>query len=191
MSNDLAPAFVKLYYQSNGHNHVATIPCVFSGTIVPGEKPLVIIKSGSPIDVDVAITAYWAVQKAQLKATDSLLSYECYEKQPGEDPDFFFGDDLPIVGTNGGTTLPFSQVSATFRTGLGGLLRLFLMECVTTINTKTALRTTAGGYAGALATYVLGNTSWIIGRDGATPITGLWVTTKYNDALRRKFLLNV
>lgn len=189
--NTLAPHFVRIYYTSGSTPHVQTIQTGFVGPVEIGVEPEVALKGGTTVPLNVAIAAYLDVIKALFKTTDTFTGYEAYgvDMETGE-PFFIFGDDLNVVGTNAGTTLQNGQAVFSFGTAAGGLLKIYLMEPVVVQDSRQPLRTSAAGFVGAFATYVLGATNWIKGRDDAFPIRGIYLTTKINDMLRKKQILD-
>lgn len=187
---DLAPGFIKLFYTSNTHPHEAIIPVRFDGTPTPGSIPNVLQASGTPQAVGTALTALITVLKPYLHTSASYTGYEVYTKAVGVDPVFVYGDDLAIAGTGATAGTPYGQIVFSFRTAQGGIVKLYVMEPITAANTRNPIRTTSGAPLGALATFILGSTNPVIGRDGGIPIFGMFATSKVNDALRKKYLLD-
>lgn len=189
--NDIAPGFIKLFYNSNGHSHQAILPCLYNPpSPAIGSDPVLAQKGGTTQAASAAVAAYVTAIKTMLPATGTFTGWEAYSKAAGLDPVFLYGDDLAVVGTSGGSVQPNTQVVVSFRTGAGGVMKLYLMEGGQAANQRVAARTTAAAPFGAFITYILGNTNWVVGRDNGFPTFGLWVTTKVNDALRKKFVLN-
>jgi hypothetical protein len=82
------------------------------------------------------------------------------------------------------------EIVYSFRTGAGGVLKIYGMEASIAANQRLPLRTSSAAPHGAIATYLMGTDGWVIGRDGGFPIAGRFITTKINDALRKKQLLD-
>lgn len=189
--NTLAPHFVRLYYTSGSTPHVQTLQCSLVGPVSPGDEPDVSRRSAAAIPISEAITAYVDIIKAFFRSVDTFTGYEVFGvDMETNDPFFIYGDDLTTVGTNAGATLLDGQGVFTFGTALGGVLKLYLMEPVTAQNQRTPLKTTAIAPLGTLATYMLGANAWIRGRDDSFPIRGIYYTSKINDMLRKKTLLD-
>lgn len=188
--NDLDPGYIKLFYSSNGHGHEMVIPVRYDGTPTPGTEPNVLQSGGTPQAVTAALTAFITVIKPYIHTSGSFTGFECYKKLAGSDPVFLYGNDLAIAGTGVTAATPYGQVVFTFRTSVGGILKIYVMEPITAPNTRSPIRTTSGAPLGALATYMLGATALPVGRDEGVPIFGMWSTSKVNDALRKKFLLD-
>lgn len=189
--NELGPAFVKIYYTTGSTPHVQTLEIALSGTVTPGVEPDVLRKDGSTIPADIVINSWCEVAKALYKATDTFTGYEIYQRPgPGLDPLFIYANDLTVVGTSGGATLANGQAVFTFGTIGGGLLKIYLMEPTVAADTRNPLKTTTPGSPGLIAGFILGATAFIRGRDGTFPVRGIYTTTKINDTLRKKTLLD-
>lgn len=191
MANDIAPGFVKIFYTSNSNPHVQTLPVDYdASTPTPGNDPILVQADGGTMTGSAAVAAWVAVFKTLFAATATFTGFEFYEKTPGNDPTFVFGDDLNIVGTNGGAVVPMEQVVYSFRTGAGGVLKIYGMEASVAVNVRLPLRVSSAAPHGAIATYLLSGDNFIVGRDNAFPISGIYVTSKLNDALRKRQLLD-
>lgn len=188
--NDLAPGFIKLFYNSNGHNHVDTIPIRFSGTPIPGTMPNLLDAGDNVVTALVGLTAYITALKPLLHTSAAYTGYEVYSKAIGFDPLFVFGDDLNIPGTSAVAAVPDSEAVFTFRTAQGGVAKVYVMEGSSATNLRVAARTGAAGVVGTVTTFMLGSTNIRIGRDTAKIISGIYFTTKINDALRKKRVLD-
>lgn len=189
-SNDLAPGFIRLYYTSNGHPHVQVLPISFDSTPVAGTEPNLESRDGSAVAASAFMAAYLAVWRAIFPIATAWTGFEVYSKEILGDPQYIWGDDLTIVGSNGSGVQSNSQVTYTFRTNQGGVMRLVAMEAAIATTVRAPLRTTLAAPNGAIATYILGATNCIIGRDGGFPISGIFITSKVNDALRKRYTLN-
>jgi hypothetical protein len=78
----------------------------------------------------------------------------------------------------------------TFRTTLGNLYKLYLMEVAT--SALTPFKNPAPFPAGAaknIADYITGSTSWVKARDGSKPVVALALLGKLSDAIRKIRLL--
>lgn len=189
--NDLSPGFVRVFYASARGAHTQTLPIRFNTPPVIGADPELLLTGGGTSPASTAVNAYITVAKAVMPPTTAYTGWEIYSKEVGEDPVFLFGGDLTVLGTSATAINNDSQGVASFRTSVGGKLLFYFMDIgVAQVNTRTALRTTSSGFIGALATYVLGANCIVYGRDGGRGIAGLWWTTKTNDALRKRELIN-
>lgn len=190
MASELSPGFIKLFYTSNGNPHIDTIPVQPSGTPVPGSMPNVTDTGLNIVTALAGVTAYVTAMKAFLNVASSYTGWEFYSQAVGDEPVFIYGDDLSIVGTSATATVVDSEIVASYRSGNGGTGKVYIMEGTQAVNQRIAGRVGAAAPVGALYTFLLGATNIRICRDGGRPISGLWYTTKTNDALRKKRLLD-
>jgi hypothetical protein len=189
--NSLAPHFVRIYYTSGSTPHVQTLQTGFVGPVVIGTEPEVMLRSGSTLPVGTAIAAYIDVIKASFRSADTFTGWEAYGVDlVTNEPFFIYGDDLNVVGTSAANTLQNGQSVFSFGTVAGGLLKIYLMEPAVAQDLRIPLRTSAVGFTGVFTTYILGANNWIKGRDDAFPIRGIYQTTKVNDMLRKKQILD-
>ena len=190
MASSLSPGFIKLFYQANGNQHIDVIPVQPSGTPTPGTMPNVTDAGLNIVTALAGLTAYVTAVKAFLNTASAYTGWEFYTQAVGGDPVFIYGDDLNIAGTSVSAIIPDSQIIASYRSGNGGIGKVYIMEGTQAVNQRISGRTGAANPVGTLYTFLLGSTNIRICRDGGRPISGLWYTTKVNDALRRKRLLD-
>lgn len=125
------------------------------------------------------------------RASDSLVEAEIWSKPtPESDPLFIKVLDIADVGSSASTIVPYSQGVLTLRTEAGGITKVYLMETVFAVNTHDP-RPFADTRVSALSAALTASASVWYGRDNSYPIIGLNWNTKTNDALRKKYLLNV
>jgi hypothetical protein len=186
-SNDIAPGFVKLHYQSAFAEHIATIPCdpVYdAGTL----SWLLKRKDGGASILDsTAVGALVAVLKALVSGATTFTYFELWTKVAGAAPIFVDTAPLNVVGTNGNIVLSASQMLFSIRDNIGGHGRIEVMDQSYPVNSK--YQGTAYGDATKLAVvnYLIGNSSWILTRKGGYPYSIPKILTKTNDVLRRKY----
>lgn len=187
----LAPAFIKLYYTFSGIQHVQTIPVAPSGALVPGVMPSLNTKSASPVTMAVGVDAYVVLLKAMYGATVDINNAEFWS-QPleSDDPIWIYTHPIGVIGTNSTASVLMTQMVISFRTGLGGIYKLYMMEPsgFFPVNVRETYPFVAG-VATNLANYLIGSTSWFAGRDNGVLVVPINRTTKFNDALRKRRLL--
>lgn len=189
--NSLAPAFVKLYYSYSGIVHVQTIPCQPSGTPTVGTEPNVVPKTGGPIAFSQFMTDYMVVFRPMFSSVTTVISAEFwYQPTPTSDPIWIYEHPINLAGSTGATNTPMGQAVMTFRTALGGIQKVYLMEPQSALTMN--LRTAGTAFSGAIvnfSNYIKGSTSCFLGRDNAAPMVPIYLSTKFNDALRKRRLL--
>lgn len=186
--NSLFPGFVRMLYTGNAHPHIQVLPVK---SITPnGASWDLGTKSGGVLDWASAVLAYATVFVPFLASTDEVISASLWQiASVGADPIFLAEDDISLAGTNAGAAVPMGQAVMTFRTSLGGLYRWYCMEPA--IADDTILFPPYTGPFLALFNYLTGVNSVVVGRDGGSPTSSIRLVSKENDALRKKYLLNV
>lgn len=186
--NSLAPGFVKIKYNLGAMEHVKQFQVQATGTITVGEEPSFTPNIGSPILMSTAVDALIVKLKPFFGSNTSFSSAE-YWNQPtaADDPTWIFTHPIGVVGTATAASDILLQAVMTFRTALGGIYRDYLMEVSgdTSVNLNVPYPFGAGTF-NDLATYLIGASGWILGRDNAALVVPIRVKTKYNDALRKK-----
>jgi len=185
--NCLAPGYIKLFYSSNGHAHVQTIP-VKPASVAANFH--VLTKDNTNIDMAAAMTAFYAVWKPFFPATDSLDSFEQYTQANCASAPVFQGTGtlVGLVGTAGGANVPWAQCDLTFKSAAGGRGIFKMLENVLAVDSKTDLNSYGASPEGDLRDYLIGSSSWFLARDGSYLSRPINLVTKTNDALRRKYL---
>lgn len=186
--NCLAPGFIKLFYNSNGHNHTQVVcvsPANSTGSILN-------TRSAGTQAFDAAIDTIVANFKTMLKTTDEYFGSELYTQADCDSlPVFQFAYDLggPVAGTATGTTVPWQQLAMTYRTTDGGKMRLIFLEGAVEVNdVKNPITDYATGGIKTVNDYLFFSGSVVTARDNSFPAFPLNVVTKVNDTLRKRFL---
>lgn len=188
--NSLSPAFVKLQYAHGASAHTMTIPVRINGTPVPGGTNSLEKHVGFGFSIDfVTAMDTWAEMLAPFFYTDvAFVAADLWSQPtPADDPVWIQSTSLTQVGGAEAVTVVASEAVFTFRSHLGGLFRLYLMEPSLLVNAKV-LPAAFNASEITLSDFVTGDDSWLYARDNGKPITCLGLKTKTNDVLRRKLL---
>lgn len=185
----VAPAYVKFNYTSNGHTHWQTLLCkLATGTF---ETPNLLLgdSTSSPWDT---VAAGWSNILAAMLSEASIVNFaELWSKpEPDDDPIWLSVTSLADAGTATGAAVPYSMETFTFRTQAGSIMRVVVLEGTRAVNLKIPAGT-GNANEEALHDYVMDPAAPWIGRDDSWPAVGIRYTTKTNDKLRKKFLLDV
>lgn len=187
----LAPGFVVVEYITNGHNHKMTLPVQPASTFDPGDTPVLLDKASQNVTLSAMSTALAAVLKPLMVAADTYVGASYWQK-PGIDDDPLYINGTTSgqgAGTNGGVDVPYGEAIFTYRTQLGHIFKMYLLETTIAANLRYA-----GPVFNSIQTlidlynYVNGTTSVICGRDGAHLSMSLFLTSKINDQLRKKYI---
>lgn len=187
--NSLYPSFVKIFYSANGHPHTMVLPVQM--VLPAGNPPSLTLKNGTTQDWETCVGTNFVPLLAQVfNVASSFVSAEIWSMAtPTADPVFVDAMTIGMVGQSGSPTVPYSQVSMTFRAADGGLFRLLLLE-----GTQGANARDDPPFDGAanlnISNFLIGATSFVCARSGGYLIAPIRLLTKTNDKLRSKFLLD-
>lgn len=186
--HSLDPGFWKIYYTSNAHQHIQVVPVkpVLTGGVYLFEE-----KGGNVTDdFATAVAAYAAILKLSLPTTANIDYAEFWRvASPLADPVYEEAVDLNVAGTNVVAVQPLAQVVYTFRTVGGGLYRWYVMEGAqgATTNNKPPF----GGTTQTVSNLLIAADSYVAGRDGTYLGSLARALGKINDALRKKYFVDV
>jgi hypothetical protein len=189
--NSLYPGFVKLKYQSNGHDHQMILPVKpfqdFTGNWTLEEKG---VPAGEAFEN--AMEDLSTALKPLFPTSATILFAELWTMDsPTADPQYRTTRELNDAGTGSGAAVANSQAVITFRTTNGGIARIYIMEGRNAVNVEAYPPTFTGltDFV-AFSAYATGSGSPIYGRDGGELLTPIRALSKTNDALRKKFILD-
>lgn len=187
-ANSLYPGFWRIHYTSNGHTHVMVVPVK---PVNVGGTWFFQDKQGNTVSgLVAAATAYVTLLKPFMHTSSTFVDVELWTMTtPTADPIFQDVQPLGIAGTGATATIPREQFVGTFRTQGGSLWRLYLMEAI--VQTDQVINPPYNATYATLVNGLTGNNSYVAGRDGSFLNSCVRFVSKENDALRKKFLLNV
>lgn len=191
--NSLAPGYVELFYggviSGRTRLHKATYPIQPTGTMTVGNVPNFFTNDGND-DTATNLTNAWVdLVKVLFGSEFTFLRSDVYRKDtPTSDPLFIVSIPHGDAGT-GSACVALSQITVSLKTNLGGNAKLAFMES-DILSTYIDTFPFSDAPLDAVVDYALGNSGWIIGRDGGTFSTATRAVGKINDALRRKYFLN-
>ena len=186
--HSLFPNSITIHYTSNGHNHNMSLPV----GVVAGSAPgwTIPVKVGSPIDWRTAVDDF-AVLLEALYPTGASFDYaELFTYEATDSPaEFLAAHTIDLAADGGGSSAAFVQAVFPFKAIGGNSLRLTLLESTAAANQHTPFASLASGYV-EIAEFILSDDDWIITRGGTYPSVSLGMTSKVNDKLRKRYLLD-
>lgn len=188
-SNSLYPAFVRIHYHSPFGLHTMTLPTLAYSTAAPGEVGNFATWDEDSIVAPVMVNNLVAVLLDEYEPTDITFdSFDIFTMDsPSADPQWQYGEALGDIGT--GVDLDgwrqATQATFTFRTSLGGISRLVLLDKPT--NNAFGRYTVPSAPETAIIDEFTAVTNGWAGRDGGRPLVFKNVTVKTNDRLRREY----
>lgn len=188
--NSLFPNSITIHYTSNGHQHNMDLPVGVVGGSAPNWT--LPVRSGAPVVWMDAIDTWAALISGLFHTTDSidyadLFTYEA----PTSSPEFLATHLIGQAGINATADAPWVQLVAPFKAPGNTSMRLTLLEGVEPPNAKLSYADVPASTLKDILDFVLSDDDWIITRAGTFPLASLGITTKVNDKLRKKFLLDV
>lgn len=186
MPTSLAPGYVRVTYDGALFPHHMTIPVNFSGTPTPGTEPDLVLKDASTDGAISAIAALMALVQPFLTTTTHIGLAEAHtvDETTGEDQ-FIFAWNVGLLGTSGAARVAMSQIIFVFKTAIGSLYKLYIMEGSQPVNIKQLPPYTETIYDN-LSDFVVGASSPCYGRGNSYPFVPVSVLNKTNDKLRKQ-----
>lgn len=188
-ANSLYPSFVRIFYHSQFGSHVMTLPTLQYSSAAIGTLGEFATWDAGSTDADEMINAL-VDDIAGLYVEDETTfdNYEIFNMAtPTSDPTWQYGGTLGVTGTLASAVgwREAVQCTYTFRTSLGGIARLVLLDRPTE---NVFARLTTLSAPEALIATELGSTArgWA-GRDGGQFAVFKNQTITLNERLRREY----
>jgi len=184
-AHSLAPGFVEIHYTYSQLLHKMRLPVIPDASWAVGVEPSLVQKNGVSVDFSTAIDAFVTLLRPLFANTTEIIKADAwFYPVNAPDPIWVYSHPIGLLGTGVTANLLAGQMVISFRTILGGIMKLYLMEGSYTTNARNSYPFGAGNLTN-LTNYMIGVTSWIYGRDNGALIVPMWATTKANDALRK------
>lgn len=187
--HSLFPNSITIHYTSNGHDHNMTIPV----GVVSGSAPawLLPTRDASTVDWRTAMDAFAALLAPVFDTASSIDYAELFTYEAtGSPAEFLAAHTIDVSGSNVGAAVDFVQAVFPFKSVGGNSLRLTLLESVSGADVHVPYASVVSGFSDILD-FVLSDDDWLITRGGTFPIVSLGMTSKVNDKLRERYLLDV
>jgi len=171
------PYAFELFYIVTGLQHTFNVNCAAVGSPTPGTSLTTIdlqTIGGSTVKADTAISTLWGHIRPIFNTGVTVAGVNFWKyPTPGSKARIFISAlsaSLP-AGSSGGATNPSHGLTMSFRTALGGILKLELLETVNTQQTITTLAANAAGTAyERIAAYAISTAGWMLAADDSFPI---------------------
>lgn len=183
--HSIQPGFIEIQYVYSNILHKMRIPVIPDSGWVIGTNPDLFRKNGALVAMGAAVDEFIAVLKPLFSSSTDFTKAEAWFYPDGVDnPVWVYTHAIGLPGTNAGANVQSSQQVITFRTLQGGIAKYYMMEGVFTPNVRNSYPFGAGVITN-LSNYLIGATSWSVGRDNGTLVVPMWATSKTNDAIRK------
>lgn len=186
--HSLFPNSITIHYTTNSHDHLMSLPVgVVAGTAPGWTLP---VRSGSPVDWRDAVDDLATLLAPLIVTADSIDYAELFTYEAtGSPAEFLAAHVIDQSGSNVGSPVAFCQAVFPFKAIGGTSMRFTLLESVAGANQHLPYSAVGSGFE-AIPDFILSNDDWIITRGGDYPSVSLGMTTKVNDKLRKRYLLD-
>lgn len=183
--HSLSPGFIELQYTYSNLLHKMRIPVTPATGWATGVQPDLVRKNGTNVAMNTAIDELIALLRPLFQNTTEFTKAEAWFYPTGAaDPIWVWTYAIGLLGSNVGTNVVSSQMVVSFRSLVGGLAKIYLMEGVFTPNVRNSYPFGAGNLTN-LTNYMIGGTSFWYARDNGALIVPIWSSSKTNDKLRK------
>jgi len=183
------PNSITIHYTSNAHNHSMVVPVGAVAGSAPGWT--LPVRSGAPVDWRTAVDDLADLFKILFSASSSIDYAELFTYEATDAPaEFLAAHTIDTAGTSGGAAVPYVQTVMPFKSLGGTSIRLTLLESIISANVHVPYSSLPGGLD-TIADFILSDDDWIITRGGDFPLVSLGATSKVNDKLRKRYLLDI
>lgn len=187
--HSLFPNSVTIHYTNNGHSHLMSLPVGAVAGSAPGWT--LPVRAGSPIDWRTAVDDFAELLKVGFPTSGSIDYAELFTYEAtGSPAEFLAAHTIDVAGTNGSATQPFVQAVFPFKALGGTSMRLTILESVFGANVHVPYAGIVSGFI-EIPDFILSDDDWIITRGGDFPFVSLGATSKVNDKLRKRYLLDI
>jgi len=187
--HSLFPNSITIHYTTNGHDHNMNIPVGAVSGSAPGW--LLPTKDGGTVDWRTATQDFAELLADLISTSDSIDYADLFTYEATDGPaEFLASEPLDVAGTVVGAARDYVQAQFPFKAVGGNFLRLTLLEPVIDADLHLSYAQLAGAGELALVDFILSDDDWLITRGGTFPLVSLGMTTKVNDKLRKRYLLN-
>lgn len=182
------PYEVELFYTESGITHKMRLNCDLSVEAAVGDpfaNFAVSTRAAASVALNTAVTAFVTLLQPLFSTTTNFTIANLWKYVPlSNEKDFLSTYDVNLLGTVGTAQLT-RQTIQTYRTSLGGPMRIVLMENNLNSNAIIPIRDAGATYL-ALANFLTGSSNWILARDGGWPTGKLNQASGINDAIERQ-----
>lgn len=186
--HSLFPNSITIHYTTNDHDHNMTIPV----GVVAGSAPgwTIPVRVGSPVDWRDAMDDFAALLAPTINTGDSIDYAELFTYEATDSPaEFLAAHVINVAGTGVEAAQPFVQAVYPFKAVGGNSLRLTVLEGIVTVDAHLPQAGVNPPFSDIID-FILSDDDWLITRGGTYPTVSLGLTTKVNDKLRKRYLLD-
>lgn len=184
------PYEVRMFYQVDGLAHTARYNCFASGSPVPGTDPATIDlvqQDAGLVNVMTALSDWVALLRPVYETSSSFDRAELWQYDVGTTNGTFIAAwNIGLAGTTVQPPIYAGQVTMTFRTLEGNIMKVVLLESTAASKAKVPYAVDTIAEWKAIADYVVDPSGWQLGRDTSFPIAYIQRSGGENEALFRR-----
>lgn len=191
------PYVVKIDYTTTSGSqpitHTMELNCAALGAPAPGSPAtttMLATRSGGSVALSTAVQNWWSIVRLGLSTSGTALVGASLWRYDGPGAgDVFISTTTasPATGASAAGPNIGHQVTLTFRTGLGRIMKILVMESVYTLKSQSALvANSSGNFDQRMAAYALSSEGWMCGRGGSWPVAPLRLSQTFNEALEER-----
>jgi len=144
-------------------------------------------RGGGTVNADVAANAFWEFMRPMFNNSISCANATLWYFPTHTSRTFISSVPMTNPLASGGAPQPMQQVTLTFRTALGGIIKLVMLETNQSGNASVPLVSNpAGNVFQRVSAHVMSNQGVVIGIDNSFPIAPLRDARGQNEAIFRE-----
>lgn len=194
MPNFKNPYGIEVDYSVDGRQHVFEMLTDVEGSVVAGADASTIdlkTRGGGTVNMVTAVTAH-VTAIAGLFHTSAFIGQATLWKYDGdtEQRQFITAFPLGLNGTSSNPTVEAQQLTLTFRTQEGGILKQVFLDVTTSGSARIPLSNALNPAIIAIKNNVLAGTNFILAKDTSYPISPLNASNGQNERVWKSIYRN-
>lgn len=189
-SNFAGPYSIEITYIVDLIEHKHSVNCDVQGTPSAGDAPATITletKDAVGIGMQTAVNDYVTDIAGFYNTSVDFIGYTLWKHTPLTDiKTFISADSLAISGTSGSATRVAGQLTMSYRTQEGGIMKLVFLETIFTDDNQISLSGWTNSNAVSIGATLLGVGGWVLARDTSYPIASLRASFGENERVFKK-----
>lgn len=185
------PYQLEIPYITEGFTHYFHVNCDAIGDPAIGTAPLDVdmrTKGSGPTSLVLSANLLWATMRTAFSSQTLATNYTLWKyNTSNQDRIFISGGDLETPnGSAGAAPVLAWGAIYTYRTGLGNVGKLQIMEPAIGLNTRAPMGSTPGFNGPTVKAYLLGSTNIVMARDRSFPVAAMNEALGQNETLADK-----
>lgn len=184
------PYGVEIEYIVDGVTHNHEVNCSVQGSPAAGVDMTTLTvdtKDGVGANLAINVSDYVDEMRKNYNVAVQFSQYTLWKYDAlSTARNFISSEALGVLGTNVSPTVPAQQMTQTYRTAEGGIMRIVLLEHVYDSQGQSALATNTQDGIQTMKNIIVADSNWILARDTSYPIAPLGLSFGENERVWRK-----